>query len=249
MRDKAREAAERAIRLDPDLAEAHFTLAAVLTYFDWDWEGAEREYRRANEIDPNLAMNHYHYAWYLALFDGLDEAIEEHKRAQELDPLTPLHTAWLGELYNMAGRYDDGIAEARKTLDMDDRNAIGLYVTGMGYLGRGMIEEAIEAHEAAGRQPELEVRPRGDVCRGGPESRRRADPPRGRGGGGQLLRVLGNLDEAFRWWDYEPHHAWVAGIRVWPPDLLPEANRLRQDPCFQDLMGRMRLPPPGTDRG
>ncbi len=260
VRDKAREAAERAIRLAPDLAEAHLNLAAILTYFDWDWEAAEREYRRANELDPNLAMNHYHYAWYLALFDRLDEAIEEHKRAQELDPLTPLHTAWLGELYNMAGRYDDALAEARKTLDMDDRNAFGLYVTGTAYLGKGMMDEAIEAHEAA-----VAVNPNWRFALGATylAAGRRADAvrilreveaeevtPFGAFQRAWLNSVLGNLDEAFRWWDYEPHHAWWAWIRIWPPpEIFPGAERLRSDPRFEELMERMGLPMPATARG
>ncbi|MGH7544134.1 MAG: hypothetical protein ACREK7_09360 [Gemmatimonadota bacterium] len=259
VRNKAREAAERAIKLDPDLAEAHSTLAAILTYFDWDWEAAEREYKRANELDPNLAMNRYHYAWYLALFDRLDEAIEEHKRAQALDPLTPLHTAWLGELYNMAGRYDDAIAEARKTLEMDDGNAIGLYVTGMAYLGKGMVEEAVEAHEAA-----VAVNPNWRFALAGTylAAGRRADAQRilreleaeevssfGAFQRAWLNTVLGDVDEAFRWLDYEPHHAWVAWVRLWPPpELFPEVDRLRKDPRFQDLMARMRLPMPATVR-
>lgn len=255
VRNKAREAAERAIRLDPELAEAHATLAAILTYLDWDWEAAEREYKRANELNPNLAMNRYHYAWYLALFERLDEAIEEHKRAQELDPLTPLHTAWLGELYNLAGRHDDALAEARKTLEMDDRNAISLYVTGTAYLGKGMIEEAVEAHEAA-----VAVNPNWRFALGATyvAAGRRGDAERilreieaeevssfGAFQRAWLNTVLGNVDEAYRWWDYEPHHAWVAWIRIWPPpELFPDAERLRLDPRFEELMARMGLPMP-----
>lgn len=258
VRNKAREVAERAIGLDPDLAEGHAAMAAIKTYLDWDWDAAEREFKRANELNPNLAMNHYHYAWYLALFHRLDEAIAEHKRAQELDPLTPLHTAWLGELYNMAGRYDDGIAEAAKTLDMDDHNAIGLYVTGMSYIGKGMVEEAVEAHEAA-----VAVSPMWKWALGATyvSAGRRADALRilreveaeevtsyGAFQRAFLNMALGNLDESFRWLDYEPHHAWVAWVRVFPSEYYRGIELLRRDPRFLDLMRRMDLPPPETDR-
>jgi TolB-like protein len=72
---RARAAAERAIRLDSTLAEGWAALAHIKLYADSDWEGAERTFRRANELNPSLAMNHYHYAWYLALFGRVDEAL------------------------------------------------------------------------------------------------------------------------------------------------------------------------------
>nr|NIP79515.1 tetratricopeptide repeat protein [Gemmatimonadota bacterium]NIQ54251.1 tetratricopeptide repeat protein [Gemmatimonadota bacterium]NIU74458.1 tetratricopeptide repeat protein [Gammaproteobacteria bacterium]NIX44432.1 tetratricopeptide repeat protein [Gemmatimonadota bacterium]NIY08650.1 tetratricopeptide repeat protein [Gemmatimonadota bacterium] len=101
---RALEAAQRAVQLDPDLAEAHAALADVMVYHAWDWEGAARAFHRANELNPNLAMNRYHYAWFLYLLGRLDEAIVQHRLAKRLDPLTPLHTAWLGYLYMMDGR-------------------------------------------------------------------------------------------------------------------------------------------------
>ncbi len=79
---RARAAAERALTLAPDLADAHAAMAEVKMYYEWDWAGAEREFRRANELNPNLAQNHYHYAWFLALHGRLDEAIVEHERAR-----------------------------------------------------------------------------------------------------------------------------------------------------------------------
>ena len=74
----------------------HSQVAEVALYHDWDWEEAESLFKRALDLNPSLAMTHYHYARYLALFDRLDEAIEEHKLARDLDPLRALHTAWLG---------------------------------------------------------------------------------------------------------------------------------------------------------
>ncbi|MBT8384942.1 MAG: hypothetical protein KJO83_04430, partial [Bacteroidia bacterium] len=95
---KALAAAQRAIQLDSTNAKGWSSLAHYHTYFGWDWQLAEYAFHKANELNPNMAYNHYHRAWYLALFGRMNEAIEEHKLAQELDPFTPLHTAWLGGL-------------------------------------------------------------------------------------------------------------------------------------------------------
>jgi len=256
VRNKAREAAERALMLDPDLALAHASLAAIKTYFDWDWDEAEREFQRANALDPNLAMNHYHYAWYLALHDRMDEAIEEHKRAQELDPLTPLHTAWLGGLYYMVGRYDDAIAEADKAFDLDETKAVAHFVKGMGYRGKGMYGEAIEAHEAAAAgnpmwKPMLGstyvvAGRRDEALRILEEIESQEVGPYNALARAILHNALGNLDEAFRWYNYEPHHAWAPWVRV---DSLMYGTAVRSDPRFEELMSRMRLPMPRNVEG
>jgi TolB-like protein/Flp pilus assembly protein TadD len=99
----ARLFAEHALKLSPELADAHAAMATVKLYAEWDWAGAERAFRRANELNPNLAMNHYHYAWFLFLMGRLDEAIVQHERARDLDPMTPSQQAWLGSLYLVAG--------------------------------------------------------------------------------------------------------------------------------------------------
>jgi tetratricopeptide (TPR) repeat protein len=140
---RAPEAAQRALKLAPNLAEGYANIADVKLYYERDWKGAEQNFRRAMELNPSLAMNHYHYAWYLVLMGRLDEAIAEHKRAQELDPLTPLHTAWLGGLYWHGGQYDKAIEEARKCLKLNDNYALGSLIMVYGYAAKGMYEEAI----------------------------------------------------------------------------------------------------------
>ena len=121
----ARAAAERAIKLDGDLATPHMALASVKMYWDFDWPGAEVEFRRANELNPSFAENRYHYAWYLVTLDRVEEAVAEHRRAQELDPLTPVHTAWLGGLYAVIGRHDEAMVEARKAIELNERGPLG----------------------------------------------------------------------------------------------------------------------------
>ncbi|MFQ5889208.1 MAG: tetratricopeptide repeat protein [Gemmatimonadota bacterium] len=146
---RARAAAERALKLDSTLAEAHAALADIKLYYEWDWAGAEQAFRWANELNPSLAMNHFHYAWYLALVGRLDEAIVEHERAQELDPLTSSLSASLGWLYLYVGQYDVALNEARKALELNPNDSWGFLTLGVAYSLKGMHEEAIAAHEKA----------------------------------------------------------------------------------------------------
>ncbi|HXN27636.1 MAG TPA: protein kinase [Candidatus Acidoferrales bacterium] len=87
---QAKEAAAKALRLDPTLAEAHASMAYVMNYYDWDRSGAEREFKHALELDPNDAATHHAYGRFLASMGRVDEAQAELSRAQELDPLSLL---------------------------------------------------------------------------------------------------------------------------------------------------------------
>ncbi|HWP37457.1 MAG TPA: protein kinase [Gemmatimonadales bacterium] len=247
---KARAAAQRAVTLDPGLAEGHAALADVKLYYEMDWAGAEAAFIRTNQLNPNLAMNRFHYAWYLVLVDRLDEAIAEHRKAQELDPLTPLHTAWLAELYNYAGRYDDAIAEAQKSLQMDDRLAISLFVIGAAYWGKGMPDSAIAYLRQASAKVAAWPPFLGAVLAAagrGAEARKIRDewaarPPSPYGAFGRILlhSALGEMDEAFRWADYRPAHAWLPWLRNMP---VPGLERFRADPRYRQFVERLNLPP------
>jgi tetratricopeptide (TPR) repeat protein len=108
-RNRAAEAARRAVRLDPQLADGWAALAAVKTYYEYDWAGAEEAFQRASALNPSLPNNRYHHAWFLDLFRRWDQAIVEHQRAKALDPFMPAPSAWLGALYADAGRPAEGI--------------------------------------------------------------------------------------------------------------------------------------------
>ena len=142
---RAKAAAEQALKLDPEMAEAAGALADVALYYDWDWVKAEDLFKRALKLNPSLAMTHYHYAWYLCLFDRLDEAIAEHKLARDLDPLRPLNTSWLGDLYNYAGRYDEAIVEAKKAIELAPKFWPSYYVLRRAYSEKKMHKEALDA--------------------------------------------------------------------------------------------------------
>jgi TolB-like protein len=245
----ARAAAERAVRLDETLAEAHAALGFIKGYYDWEWEAAQRAIDRALDMDPNLAIAHYHQSWFDVLFGRMDEAIAAHKRAQELDPLVPMHTAWLGEIYRMVGRYDEAIAEAERAIGFAPASALGYVALARVYTDEGRHAEAIAAHTRAG---ELALAWRWAAARGYVKAGRVDDARR-------LLAELeaepvtpwiawwravayanlGSLDEAFHWLNYERPHAWLPWIRV-----LDWFGPLQDDPRFLALLRRMNLPPP-----
>ena len=246
---RARAAANNAVTLDPNLAQGHAALADVKLYGDWDWAGAEREFVRANELNPNLAFNHYHYAWYLVLVDRIDEAIAEHKRAQELDPFTPVHTAYLGTIYGWTRRYDEALAEARKAIELNPNGPPGWIVLSAVNSSMGRHDEAIKAAEKVVSLAPLQAAVLGGAyIRAGriQEARKvladlEAAPTSSfRAWSLAALNTeLGNLDEALKWLDVEPHHAFVPWVRV-DPLFAP----LRKAPGFARFLDRLKLPPP-----
>ena len=144
---KGEEYALKAMMLDSTIAEVHAALAIAYLYKSWKFTESEKHFKRALELNPNLDMAHYHYAWGLYLWDRMDEAIAEHKLAQKYDPYNPLHTAWLGGLYNFDGRYEEAIQEALKSLEIQKDYPIGYLVLGRTYLNMGRNEEAIKIHQ------------------------------------------------------------------------------------------------------
>jgi tetratricopeptide (TPR) repeat protein len=138
----ARQSAEQALIIDPQLAEAHASLGKILTDYYWDWARAESELRRALELNPNYASARRWYAVLLASLGRFDESISEARRAVELD-LSPVASTELGNVLYRARRYDEAIAVLRKTLDVEPN-----YVTARAYLGlcysmQGRHEEAL----------------------------------------------------------------------------------------------------------
>jgi TolB-like protein/DNA-binding winged helix-turn-helix (wHTH) protein/Tfp pilus assembly protein PilF len=113
----AKAAAEKALRLDGTLAEAHTSLAAVKVLHDWDWQGAEQEFHRAIELNPNFAQAHHWYGNLLLGPEGRhDEAIAELERAQQLDPFSPIIKADTGFAYFLAGHYDLALQAYQRVL-------------------------------------------------------------------------------------------------------------------------------------
>jgi TolB-like protein/DNA-binding winged helix-turn-helix (wHTH) protein/Tfp pilus assembly protein PilF len=117
--NNARSIARKALELDPTLAEAHTSLAFVLMHYDWDFAAAEKEYLRAIDLNPNYPTAHQWYAVNLAATDRMDAALAELRHAQELDPLSLIISADIGQLLGGARRYEEAAAQLQSTLQMD----------------------------------------------------------------------------------------------------------------------------------
>ncbi len=145
----ARAAITKALSLDDSMAETHTSLAFVNMYYDRDWAGAEREFRRAIELNPNYANGHHWYGEYLSLVGRHAEAIAESQRARELDPLSNIINAWVSSRYFFARQYDKAIEEGRNAVQIDPGFGPAHMVLGHAYEQKGMIEEAIAEFEKA----------------------------------------------------------------------------------------------------
>jgi len=116
---KARSYAEKALGLNDHLAEAHTSLAAVLFTYDWDWKGAEDQFRRALELNPNYATAHYWLSLLLLTTGRLEDAVSEAEKAQALDPLSPVVGGCVVQAYFFQEQYRKAIDECRRYLEMD----------------------------------------------------------------------------------------------------------------------------------
>jgi TolB-like protein/Tfp pilus assembly protein PilF len=249
---RARAAALRAIELDETLAEAHTSLAAVMTDYDWDWQGADREYLRSIELNPNYATAHSWYAEHLSRMGRHDEAVEEARRALELDPVSIFSSMLVAWILFFARRYEEAIRQARQTLDLDPDYATALRILGWSYEESGRLEEAIEAHR---RACELtEHRPNFTAQLG------RALAAAGRRAEARLVldrlskasehsyvsafdialihAALEDRDRALEWleraFDEHSDHLPYLGVN-------PRLDSLREESRFQDLLERMGL--------
>jgi adenylate cyclase len=139
---KEKEFAQRALALDPELPEAHLSLACALGGA-FDWQNAQIEFDRAIELNPNLAWAYEIYAWFLGGVGRLDEAIAKDKKAIELDPLNSFFQAALAYFLYHARRYDDALVQVRKTLELDPASALAHNLLGRCLLLKGDTMGAI----------------------------------------------------------------------------------------------------------
>ncbi|HYG83167.1 MAG TPA: protein kinase [Pyrinomonadaceae bacterium] len=143
------EKTNRALAIDPQLAEAHTSLAKIKLSYEWDWAGAESEFRRALELKPGYATAHQWYGVYLSEMGRHDESLEHRKRALELDPLSLSISTGVGRAYFWARRYDEAIAHLQKTLERDPRYADTHWSFGLAYEQKKMYDEAVSAYQRA----------------------------------------------------------------------------------------------------
>jgi len=249
---KARAAALKALEIDETIGEAHAVLAEVKALYDFDWVGAEREFKRAIELNPSYATAHLWYGLYLARIGRFDEALAEIKKAQELDPLSLIVNSLVGWVYLHARRYDDAIEQLRQTLALEPGFAYAHFVLGRTYMEKRMYAEAIAEFRAG--------LPSGDprfiaglghayaVSGRQAEARKILDELLARSKGGYfpswtIVMVyigLGDKDRAFVWLGKAVDER---GENVVWLKTGPLYDPLRSDPRFADLLRRLNLVP------
>lgn len=248
---KARAAAVRALELDDTLAEGHTALALVVQNYDWDWQTAEKEYRRAIELNPNYSTAHHWYAEHLAFLGRFDEALRESEQARRLDPLSLIIAADHAVILYYARRYDDAIRELQAVMDMDPAfSRAGIIVHA--YVQKGLIAPALalsEKRRPAGGDTIWFLSEEANLYgrAGRPAEARRAlarllelnrRQPIDAGAVIWAYLGIGDKEQAFTWLEkaYTQHSNSLTTLKV-----EPGFDPLRNDPRFQDLMRRVGL--------
>jgi TolB-like protein/DNA-binding winged helix-turn-helix (wHTH) protein/Flp pilus assembly protein TadD len=247
---KAKAAASKALELDDTLSEAHASLAS-LGMFDWDWQSAEKEFRRAIELNPGYATAHQWYAWNLNLLGRQSEAIAEMRKAESLDPLSLIISADMADVLFVARFYDESIQQSRKTLGMDPNFAVARFELGQAYLEKHMYEEAVaelqKAVQLSGGNPTfVATLARAYVASGKrSEAVKLLDVLKKRSSTvfsnaseiAMIYASMGDNDQAMNWLDKGFEERFNPGVL-----LRPGFDPLRSDPRFQNLLHRVGLP-------
>ncbi len=246
----AKQAALKAIELDDTLAEPHAALGRVKQEYEWDRDGAEKEFKRAIELNPNSSLAHMRYAAFFTLLGKHDEAIAESKKALALDPLSPLINWDLAFSYYWARRYDDAIEQDQKTLEIDPNYLRSIYQIGLSYEQKGIFDKAFEQYlkTAAIEGGIAEIMAQKEAyatsgVRG--YSRKRLDlevakTPSRTYTVAALYARLDEKQQAFEWLQkaIEERSSEVIYIKV-----SPAFDSIRSDPRFVDLMKHVGLMP------
>jgi tetratricopeptide (TPR) repeat protein len=152
---KAIAAAQNALDIDANSAEAHVSPGYARMVYNWDLAAARHEFQRALELNPAYPTAHQFYAYYLIATGRDSEAVAEDKKAQELDPLSPVITSALGETYYFSRQFDRMIEEDKKAVELDPAFGLGVFNLGRAYGRKGMHDQAIATYnQALSRAPD-----------------------------------------------------------------------------------------------
>jgi DNA-binding winged helix-turn-helix (wHTH) protein/TolB-like protein/tetratricopeptide (TPR) repeat protein len=249
---KSRAAALKAIDLDGDLAEAHTALAFILMHYDWKWADAEREFQRALNLNPSYATAHQWHAMNLLVTGHPNDAIQELKNAQALDPASPIIISDLAEMYVYTGRLDEAVAESRRVLELDPSFTLARCWLAWALSGQRRFEEA--AAVVGQRQPESDPSQlsalaylyaasgrKAEARRTADRIRRQAQQDFGLSYTvASAYASAGDVDAMLPW--LEKAYAERSGALLLL-NVHPLFDAVRQDPRFQAFVARAGLPP------
>ena len=255
---KARAAVTRALELDPDLAEAHTSLGLVRYYFEWDWAGAETEFRRALELNPGSVSVHDDFGSFLTTMGRLDEGLAQSREANRLDPLSvgPVHDIAINAL--VRHDYEQAAAGFRHTIDIDPNWTWGYIKLARTLATQKKCKEAFDQAEIAERRIAGGAAPLSQswlgvtyaICGDGARARRKlaglhdleakqyVDPVTF----AAIHSALGELDEALRWYekafeDRTPNMVYASIMPRLSPEIAGNAR-------YQAIVDRMGFPKP-----
>jgi len=250
---KAREAAERALQLDPQLGEAHSVLANVSFSYDWDFDAAEREFQRALALGQNDPTAHQWHSHYCVVRNRLQQALEENSRALALDPVSPLFNTTRAEIYYNARQFDAAIGQARRTIEQYPTYPLAYIWLGSAYREKKMYKDALEqfahASKLSDNHPAITaLYGHALALSGDTAGARRALADLQRLAKTRYVSAfyfagiytgLGEKSTAMDWLDkaYKERNDRLVYLNV-----DPMADPLRSEPRFQDLMKRLHLP-------
>ena len=249
---KAKVAATQALDIDDSLPEAHTSLGLVKEHFDWDWTGAEREFKRAIELNPNSATAHHWYGDYLSNMGRFEEGMHETKKALELDPLSLIINTSLGWQFYLAGQNEQAVEQLRKVLDIDPKFSPARRILEEVYAHMGKQKEAVAERERAlslSGGPELAASIEEDFTKSGYKGVLQSWLE----GLTELSKHsyvssysiaesymrMGEKQKAFEWLEkaYEEHDSGLVSLAV-----EPMFQSIRSDAKFKEIVRRMKLP-------
>jgi TolB-like protein/Tfp pilus assembly protein PilF len=251
---KGKTAATAALQLDPNLAEAHSSLAAVLWLHDWQWQEAETEFKRSLELCPSYPTVNHWYAEYVMTMGRHGEAMARMKKTQDLDPLWLIINVAVGWAFYNARRYDEAVEQLRRTIELDPNYPVTYWILGVVLRKTGRHELAIAEGEKgvklSGGSPLTRAALAHTFATAGrtTEARQILDDLTKLAGQkyvapyffagihiglGENGRAIECLEKS-----YEEHSHWLIYLHI-----DPSMDGLRDHPRFQDLLRRVGLPP------
>ena len=251
---KAKEFAAKALEIDDTVAEAHASLIWIKSVYDWDWAGAEREYKRTVELNPDyVEALTYYFSGPSTAMGRLDEALALGKRREEIDPLSLINSTLVGRTLSFERQYDQAIAQLRRVLDTDANFAQAHLYLGLAYEQEGRFEEASAEFQKGSSLSGGDPRMTSALGHTYAVSGRKDEAQRVVAGLKQLSKQryvspfeiaviymgLGEKEQTFEWLEkaYLDHSPWLMWLNV-----DPRFDSLHKDPRYGDLRRRMGLP-------